>query len=333
MHPRWQGLTKGKGKSSPSSSSKGKGKGKGKPQMSSKGKGKGKSAGIRGPDGRFLSATMVVDSQHEGEQVETDVFKSAPSTTIVGEQAIPVNRLYFSGENSLHTFSWPNNVSLDEARTILQVSQSSSSSSQPTSKFRIFSKCSGTQQGCERPVECVQASRKEVEGRIVPKWVTAPGWYRQCAYCGNKDVATLFHINQHIDEGMADSFAECELPEVQPAEFIGKLNADMERTVDEPWTKCSEFGGCTIYTTGDFPEDSEWGLEDTGIFPLPGHTPSYVFQLVKQGIEGSIDAATDELAHYLDQAELLNWYQLKKEKLEEKTSPQKHSIDVSEKTD
>jgi hypothetical protein len=66
--------------------------------------------------------------------------------------------------------------------------------------------------------------------------------------------------------------------------------AEMENTVDEPWTKCSEFGGCTIYTTGDFPEDSEWGLEDTGIFPLPGHTPSYIFQLVKQGIEGSIDS-------------------------------------------
>jgi hypothetical protein len=59
---------------------------------------------------------------------------------------------------------------------------------------------------------------------------------------------------------MADSFAECELPEVQPAEFIRKFNAEMEKTVDDPLTKCSEFGGCTIYTTGDFPEDSEWGL-------------------------------------------------------------------------
>jgi hypothetical protein len=106
-------------------------------------------------------------------------------------------------------------------------------------KFRIFSKCSGTQPGCGRLVECVQASRQEIEGRIVPKWVTAPGWYRQCAYCGNKDVATLFHINQHIDEGMADSFAECELPEVQPEEFIQKLNAEIENTVGDPWAKCS----------------------------------------------------------------------------------------------
>ena len=159
-----------------------------------------------------------------------------------------------------------------------------------------------------------------MEGRIVPKWVTASRWYRQCAYCGNKDVATLFHINQHIDEGMADSFAECELPEVQPEEFIHELNAGIERTVEDPWTKCSEFGGCTIYTTGDFPEDSEWGLEDIGISPLPGHTPGYVFQLVKQGIEGSIDATTEELAHYLDQAELLDWYRFIREKLEEKNT-------------
>jgi hypothetical protein len=54
--------------------------------------------------------------------------------------------------------------------------------------------------------------------------------------------------------------------------------------------------------------------------PLPGHTPGYVFQLVKQGIEGSIDPTTEELAHYLDQAELLDWYRLKKEKQEEKTN-------------
>ena len=76
-----------------------------------------------------------------------------------------------------------------------------------------------------------------MEGRIVPKWVTAPGWYRQCAYCGNKGVATLFHINQHIDEGMADSFVECELPEAQQEEFIQELGTDIDKTVEDHWNK------------------------------------------------------------------------------------------------
>jgi hypothetical protein len=50
---------------------------------------------------------------------------------------------------------------------------------------------------------------------------------------------------------------ECELPEAQPEEFPQELDTGVDNTVEDHWNKCSELGGCTVYTTGNFPEDSE----------------------------------------------------------------------------
>jgi hypothetical protein len=150
------------------------------------------------------------------------------------------------------------------------------------------------------PVECAQASLYDVEGLLVPKWVTAPGWYRQCSACGSKDLATWFHINNHLDEPMFESYTKVELPE---------LSVEGSRKCD------TEFAHCSIYTTGDVVEDGEWGLEDAGITSLPRHTPGYVFQLVRSGIEGTAQGEESKkvLIHYLDQPEILEGYRMKKE--------------------